>query len=96
MSDKKDEPVNPKQDTDEAAEQAIKKSKETDSVQKGSDRKFNTWMRKAHENGNPEQLSPMQAEQNKRDEPSSNPKTDRLHDMSHEDTKWLVDQGLIS
>lgn len=88
-----DVPVNPRKDTEDAAVEAIKTSKERDftpSVEKGADRDFNTWLRKAHEQGNPEQLSPMQAEQNIRDKAVETPATSNLHDLDHEDTRWVV------
>lgn len=95
-----DTPINPRKDTEQAAEQAIKSSKERDltpSIEKGSDANFNTWIRKAHENGNPEQLSPMQAEQNIKDKPTEpEAPVSSQHDMSHEDTRWVVEHGLAS
>lgn len=95
-----DVPVNSREDTEEAAEAAIKENKKRDftpSVEKGADKAFNTWLRKAHENGNPEQLTPMQAEQNIRDMARPEESTiGKQHDMDHEDTRWVVEHGLAS
>lgn len=89
-----DLPTNPRKVTEEAAEKAIEASKERDmvpSVEKGSDAAFNTWVRNAHENGNPEQLTPMQAEQNIRDKATvPAPALSQVHDLDHEDTRWVV------
>lgn len=90
-------PVNVREDTEKKAEAAIETIKDrnyTPSVEKGADRDFNTWLRAAHENGNPEQLSPMQAEQNIRDKAQDNPVANNLHDLSHEDTRWVVQNVL--
>lgn len=93
-----DVPTNAREDTEEAAVQAIETLKDRDftpSVEKGADKDFNTWLRKAHENGNPEQLTPMQAEQNIRD--MAKPNEDNIasnHDLSHEDTRWVVQNVL--
>lgn len=90
-------PTNPRQDTEKAAESAIKTSESRDftaSVEKGADKDFNTWLRKAHENGNPEQLTPMQAEQNIRDKRKDEPVVSELHDLGHEDTRWVVQNVL--
>lgn len=92
-------PENPRKKTEDAAVKAIQESKKRDltpSLEKGSDKAFNTWLRNAHENGNPEQLSPMQAEQNIRDLPQEQPQVNKIHDMSHEDTRWVVEHGLVS
>jgi hypothetical protein len=96
-----DMPVNARKDTEKAAEAAIDTSKGRDftaSVEKGADKDFNTWMRKAHENGNPEQLTPMQAEQNIRDKAKTEDGNvvSKVHDMSDEDTRWVVDHKLAS
>lgn len=90
-------PTNPRQDTEKAAEAAIETSRGRDftaSIEKGADREFNTWIRKAHENGNPEQLTPMQAEQNIRDKDISQPHISQHHDLNHEDTRWVVQNVL--
>lgn len=92
-----DMPTNVRQDTEAAAETAIKTSEKRDytpSVEKGADRDFNSWLRKAHENGNPEQLTPMQAEQNIRDKAVGEPTIAKHHDLSHEDTRWVVENVL--
>lgn len=88
-----DLPTNPRKVTEAAAEKAIETAKERDmtpSIEKGADRDFNTWLQNAHENGNPEQLTPMQAEQNIRDKAVTNPSVANHHDLSHEDTRWVV------
>lgn len=88
-----DMPTNARADTEKAAEAAIKTDEKRDftpSVEKGADKDFNTWLRKAHENGNPEQLTPMQAEQNIRDKAVDVPGIAEHHDLSHEDTRWVV------
>lgn len=92
-----DMPVNARQDTEKAAETAIKTSEKRDftpSVEKGADKEFNTWLRKAHENGNPEQLTPMQAEQNIRDKAVDTPTIAAHHDLSDPDTRWVVENVL--
>lgn len=92
-----DMPANVREDTEKAAEAAIETSKERDftpSVEKGADKDFNTWLRKAHENGNPEQLTPMQAEQNIRDMAQDTSAVAEHHDLSHEDTRWVVENVL--
>lgn len=93
-------PTNPGKETEKAAEEAIETSKDRDftpSIEKGADKDFNTWVRKAHEFGNPEQLSPMQAEQALRDKPTQpEQQVNSRHDMSHEDTRWVVEHGIAS
>lgn len=92
-----DMPTNVREDTEKAAEAAIETSAERDftpSVEKGADKDFNTWLRKAHEGGNPEQLTPMQAEQNIRDMAKDEPTVAEHHDLSHEDTRWVVENVL--
>lgn len=82
--------------TQEAAKQAspdtAKDAGENPEIKKGADKDFNAWMRKAHEAGNPEQLSPMQAEQNIQDKVvNSNEPENRIDDLNDEDTRWVVE-----
>lgn len=86
-------PTNPRKSTEEAAIKSAETSAKrqyTTSVEKGADKDFNTFVRRAHEDGNPEQLSPMQIEQNARDKAHDEPKVASQHDLDHEDTKWVV------
>lgn len=92
-------PTNPGKETEKAAEISIEASKKRDftqSVEKGSDKAFNTFVRRAHEFGNPEQLTPMQEEQRIRDMGGDKPTVSKNHDMSHEDTRWVVEHGIAS
>lgn len=91
--------MNPGKGTEAAAMKAAQTSAErqyTPSIEKGADADFNTFVRKAHEQGNPEQLSPMQIEQNARDKAKEQTTIGKQHDMNHEDTKWVVDHGIAS
>lgn len=97
--DIKDTPVDPGKTTEQAAIKAAETSAKreyTPSVDKGADKELNTFIRRSHEDGNPEQITPMQIEQNARDKGEEKSTLGKQHDMSHADTKWVVDNGLAS
>lgn len=90
-------PTNPGKETEAAAIKAAQTSADrqfTPSMEKGADADFNTFVRRAHEQGNPEQLSPMQIEQNARDKAKPQPNLSSQHDLDHEDTRWVVQNVL--
>lgn len=92
-------PTDPGKKTEEAAVKSANTSADrsfTTSIEKGADKDFNTFIRRAHEYGNPEQLSPMQIEQNARDLAKDEETVSRNHDMSHADTRWVVEHGLAN
>lgn len=85
--------TNPGKETEAAAVKAAETSAKRDftqSVEKGADKDFNSFVRKAHEGGNPEQLSPMQIEQNARDKAKDQTTVAKQHDLSDPDTRWVV------
>ena len=61
-------------------------------IKTGQDADFNTWVRRQHEGGSPEQFSPMQAAQNVRDRASAAnaAPANKLDDPNHEDTQWVA------
>lgn len=85
--------TDPGKETEDAAIKAAETSADrnfTSSMEKGADADFNSFVRKAHEGGNPEQLSPMQIEQNARDKAKPQAGISEHHDLDDEDTRWVV------
>lgn len=63
------------------------------SIEQGQDKAFNSWVRAAHESGNPEQYSPMQAAQNIRDKARGDAAApaNLIDDANDEDTRWVAE-----